>query len=101
MALRVREDYRTLTGPEKAAILMLSLGEDQTAKIFKHMNDDEIMEISQTMATLGKIGPNVIERLFVDFAEQMTSTGVLVGTQDSTERLLTKAGLSKDKIDAI
>ncbi|MAE52247.1 MAG: flagellar motor switch protein FliG [Micavibrio sp.] len=99
--MRVREDYRTLTGPEKAAILMLALGEDHTARIFEHMDDEEILEVSQTMATLGKVGPNVVERLFVDFAEQMTSTNALVGTQDSTERLLNKAGLDKSKIDQI
>lgn len=99
--MRVREDYRTLTGPEKAAILMLSLGEEQTAKIFQHMDDDEIMEVSQTMASLGKVSPSVIERLFVEFAEQMSSTNSLVGTQDSTHRLLTKAGLKPEKIETI
>lgn len=99
--MRVREDYRTLSGPEKAAILMLSLSEEQTAKIFEHMDDDEIMEISQTMASLGKISPNVVERLFVDFAEQMSSTNAIVGSHDSTERLLQKAGMSTDKIDSI
>ncbi len=99
--MRVREDYRTLTGPEKAAILLLSLPEEQTAKIFEQMDEDEIMELSQTMANLGKIGPHVVERLFVDFAEQMTSTNALIGTQDSTERLLAKAGLASDKIDNI
>ncbi len=101
MSIRIREDYRTLTGPEKAAILLLALGEDHTASLFEHMDDEEILQISQTMATLGKVGPNVVERLFVDFAEQMTSTNSLVGTQDSTERLLTKAGLDKGKIDSI
>lgn len=101
MSLRIREDYRTLSGAEKASILMLSLGEEATAKIFQHMDDDEIMEISQTMATLGKVSPSVVERLFVDFAEQMSSTNALVGTQDSTERLLTAAGMSADKIDTI
>jgi flagellar motor switch protein FliG len=99
--MRVREDYRTLNGPEKAVILMLSLGEDHTAKIFEYMDDEEIMEISQTMAALGKISPAVIERLFVDFADQMSSTNALVGTQDSTERLLIKSGLPKEKIDSI
>ena len=100
MALRVREDYRTLSGAEKAAIFMLSLGEDHTARLFEFMDDEEIMEISQTMATLGKVSANVIERLFVDFAEQMSSTGSLVGTLDSTERLLQKV-LGKDKVDSI
>jgi len=100
MALRVREDYRTLTGREKAAIFLLALGEDHTARLFEFMDEEEIMEISTTMATLGKVSSTVIERLFVDFAEQMSSTGSLVGTFDSTERLLQKV-LNKDKVDNI
>ena len=99
--MRVREDYRTLSGEEKAAIFMLALGEDHTAKVFEHMDDEEIMEISQTMANLGKVSANVIERLFVDFAEQMSSTNALVGSTDSTARLLEKSGMSQDKIDEI
>ncbi len=98
--MRAREDYRTLSGAEKAAIFMLALGEDYTARIFEHMDDDEIMEISQTMASLGKVSSSVVERLFVDFAEQMSSTNALVGTLDSTERLLTKV-LGKDRVDNI
>lgn len=97
MALRVREDYRTLSGAEKAAIFMLSLGEEHAKRLFEHMDDDEIMEISQVMSSLGKVSANVVERLFVDFAEQMTSTSSLVGTLDSTERLLTSV-LGKDKV---
>ena len=99
--MRVREDYRTLSGEEKAAIFMLALGEEHTAKVFEHMDDEEIMEISQTMASLGKISANVIERLFMDFAEQMSSTNALVGSMDSTERLLEKSGMDKDKISQI
>lgn len=101
MALRVREDYRTLSGPEKAAIFMLALGEEHSSKIFEHMDDEEIMELSQIMSGLGKVPSHVVERLFVDFAEQMTSTNALIGTQDSTERLLQKAGMSQDKINSI
>jgi len=100
MALRVREDYRTLTGREKAAIFLLALGEEHTARLFEFMDEEEIMEISTTMATLGKVSSTVIERLFVDFAEQMSSTGSLVGTFDSTERLLAKV-LNKEKVDSI
>ena len=99
-AIRVREDFRTLTGTEKAAIFMLSIGEEHTAKLFEYMDDEEIMEISQTMAGLGKISSNIVERLFVDFAEQMSSTGSLIGTMDSTERLLAKV-MGKDKVDSI
>ncbi len=101
MAMRLREDYRTLTGTEKTAIFMLSLGEDHTAKLFQHMNEEEIMELSQTMSTLGKVSSTVVERLFIDFAEQMSSTNSLIGTMESTERLLAKAGINKDKVNQI
>lgn len=100
MALRLREDYRTLSGAEKAAVFMLSLGEDHTARLFEYMDEEEIMEISQTMASLGKVSAGIIERLFVDFAEQMSSTSSLVGSLDSTERLLMKV-MGKDKVDTI
>ncbi|MBI1775769.1 MAG: flagellar motor switch protein FliG, partial [Proteobacteria bacterium] len=89
--MRVREDYRALSGPEKAAMLLMSLGEEHASKLFAIMSDDEIKEISQTMANLGTVSSNVVERLFVEFAEQISSTGSVTGTFDSTERLLLKA----------
>ena len=101
MNMRVRDDYRSLTGPEKAAILVLSLSEEHASQIFTHMDDEEILELSQIISGLGKIGPNVVERLFIEFSEQMSSTNALVGSQDSTERMLVKSGLNPEKIDAI
>lgn len=98
--MRVREDYRTLTGTEKSAILLLSLGEDQTTKIFEQLDEDEILQLSQTMSSLGKVSAPIIEKLFVEFAENMSSTGSLVGSLDSTERLLMKV-LGKDKVSGI
>jgi flagellar motor switch protein FliG len=67
--MRVREDYRALSGPDKAAILLMSLGDEHASKMFALMSDDEIREISQIMANLGSVSANVVERLFVEFAE--------------------------------
>ena len=100
MSMRVREDFRTLTGPEKAAILMLALGDEHTARLFALMDDEEIKEISQTMANLGTVSSNIVERLFVEFAEQISATGSLVGTYESTERLLAKV-LGQDRVNTI
>jgi flagellar motor switch protein FliG len=86
--MRSREDLRSLSGQERAAILILSLGEEHTSKIFSMMDDEEIKEISQTMANLGTINSSIVERLFVDFADTISATGSLVGTYESTERLL-------------
>lgn len=88
---RAKDDFRGLTGPQKAAVFILALGQEQSAKIFSRMDDDEIKELSQVMASLGSVSSSVIERLFVDFADQLSSAGSLVGSFDSTERLLAQA----------
>lgn len=98
--IRMRDDFRGLTGPEKAAAFLLSLSEEYSMKVFEKMTEDEILEISQTMANLGKVSSGVIEKIFVDFAEQMSSTGSLVGSLDSTERLLRNV-LGDDKVGNI
>ena len=98
--MRIRDDYRALEGPEKAAILMLAVGEDGAAKLFELMDDEEIREISQTMANVGTISSQLVEHLLVDFLQQMSSTGSLTGSFESTERLLTKV-LSGERVGAI
>jgi len=97
---RMKEDYRSLTVPQKAAMLMLSLGEEHSTKLFSMMDDEEIKELSQIMANLGTVSANLIERLFVEIADQLSSTGSLVGSMESTERLLMKS-LSKDRVATI
>jgi flagellar motor switch protein FliG len=98
--VRVREDLRSLSGSEKAAVLILSLGEEHASRLFSQMNDDEIKELSQVMANLGNVSASLVEKLFVEFAEQMSSTGALVGTLESTERLLSKV-LDKNRVSTI
>ncbi|MBL4748641.1 MAG: flagellar motor switch protein FliG [Magnetovibrio sp.] len=87
----IKDDYRSLTGPQKAAIFMLSLNDHQSSLLFEKMDDEEIRELSQIMSGLGSVNSKVIERLFLDFADQLSSTGSLVGSYDSTERLLLNA----------
>jgi flagellar motor switch protein FliG len=89
-----------LSGAQKAAIMMLSVGEEGAQQLFALMDEDEIKEVSQTMANLGMIHSSVVEQLFVEFANRMTSTGSLHGSFESTERLLMKV-LDKDKVSAI
>lgn len=96
----VIDDFNILSGQQKAAILMLSLDEERSASIFALMDDEEIKELSVIMASLGKVNSNVVEQLFSEFVEKVSSTGSLVGTYESTERLLSKA-LDKDRVSNI
>jgi len=96
----VKEDIRSLSGAERAAIIMLSLGEDHSEQIWKMMDEDEIKEVSQVMSNLGSISSALVEKLLVDFVSQMSGTGSLMGSYESTERLLASI-LSPEKVGTI
>ena len=94
------EDYRALTGAQKAAIMMLSLGEEYSSKLFAMMDEEEIREVSVIMAGLGTVNSVVVEKLFIEFADAISNIGSLVGSYESTERLLMKS-MPKDKVQTI
>jgi len=79
---------RRLSGPQRAAVLMLALGEQHGAKIWSLLDDDELREISIIMSTMGTIEAQMVENLLLDFVSRMSASGALMGTYDATERLL-------------
>ena len=96
----MKTDLRGVNGRDKAAILMLAIGEENAAKMFALMDEEEIKEISQSMATLGTVNAELVEGIFVEFTGRISSTGSLVGSFESTERLLGKV-LPKDRVSLI
>src|ERR1700731_842946 len=79
---------RKLTGPERAAVLMLALGQQYGANIWSQLDDDELREISIVMSTLGTIEAESVEGLLLEFVSRMSASGALMGNFDATERLL-------------
>ncbi len=94
------DDYRNLRGAQKAAIVMLALGEEQCGRLFTMMHEDEIRDISSAMAQLGAVRADIVERLCTDFVENLGSSGSLIGSFESTETLLMKA-LPRDRVSQI
>jgi flagellar motor switch protein FliG len=94
------DDYRLLSGAQRAAILMMALGEDHCTRLFSMMQEDEIKEISSAMSQLGSVRAEVVERLCVDYVEHIGGAGNLVGSYESTERLLQKT-LPRDRASQI
>jgi len=90
-------DPSQLTGPEKAAIVLLTLGEDHTA-IWQMLDEEEIREVSQAMATLGNVTSNVVEALLVEFISNVSGGGTVMGSFEQTQRLLASF-LDPDKVD--
>src|ERR1700744_6624742 len=77
-----------LSGPKRAAILMLALGEQYGGKVWQLLDDDEGRELSIVMSTLGTVEADVVEDLMLEFLARMSASGALRGPVDVTERLL-------------
>ena len=89
-----------MTGPQKAATLMLALGEEQAAKVFGRLHEDEIRDLSLSMAALGTVPSETVEAVVEEFRAQIGQAGHLVGSYESTERLLLKT-LPKERVAQI
>jgi len=82
-----------LTGRKKAAILMVSLGSEVAAEVYKNLTDDEIEQITIEVATLGAMDPRAVNEVIEEFyhtavaQEQMSQGGVALA-KDILERAL-------------
>ena len=84
-------DPRNMRGAERAAVMMLALGEEHCTRLFGMMHEDEIKEISSAMAHLGTIRSEMVEKVCSEFIEGMGATGTPNGSYETTESLLLKA----------
>jgi flagellar motor switch protein FliG len=79
---------KQLAGPEKAAVLMLALGEQHGAKIWNLLDDDDLRQLSIVMSTLGTVEAQSVEALLLEFVGLLSASGAILGNYDATERLL-------------
>jgi len=91
-------DAARLSGPEKAAVVLLALGEDH-AGVWKQLDEEEIKVISQAMAGLGQVTAGVVEDLLVEFVSGMGG-GNITGSIELTQRLLASI-MPGDKVDSM
>ncbi|MBS4539842.1 flagellar motor switch protein FliG [Clostridium sp. D2Q-11] len=86
-----RKQY--LTGKEKAAILLITLGPEKSADIFKHLNEEEIEELTLEIANMRKVSPDDKEKIVEDFyqmcvAQEFISEGGINYAKDVLERAM-------------
>jgi flagellar motor switch protein FliG len=100
MARSSTQDITKMGGPEKAALFLLAIGETHAGRLMQMMDDEEIKALSQHMSHLGTVNSEAVEALLIDFSSHISSAGALIGTFESTERLLTKV-LEGDRVKQI
>ncbi len=91
-------DASRLSGPEKAAVVLLALGEDH-AGVWKQLDEEEIKVISQAMAGLGQVTSGVVEDLLVEFVSGMGG-GAITGSVELTQKLLASI-MPGEKVDTL
>jgi flagellar motor switch protein FliG len=89
-----------LTGPQRAAVLMLALGEEYGGKIWGMLDDDELRQLTLVMSTLGTVDSGAVEELLLEFVSRLSASGSLMGNYDATERLLQKY-LGPDRVSMV
>ncbi len=95
-----RPKSKPMSGPKRAAVMMLALGEQYGGKVWAMLDDDEVRDLSLAMSTLGTVEADVVEDLLLEFVSRMSASGALMGNFDATERLLTQY-LPGDRVTGI
>lgn len=90
-----------LSGKEKAAILLVSLGPDVSAQVYKHLREEDIEELTLQIASLKKIEPEVRDAVLAEFNEMLTAQEYInQGGIEYAKEILEQA-LGKEKAEAI
>ncbi|MFC3076827.1 flagellar motor switch protein FliG [Phenylobacterium terrae] len=97
--LKAITDPTRLSGPEKAAVVLLALGEEHTA-IWESLDEEEIKEVSQAMASLGTVSSAAVEELLVEFVAGLSGGGAIMGSFEQTQRLLA-AVMPPERVEAL
>jgi flagellar motor switch protein FliG len=92
-------DTTRLTGPEKAAVVLLALGEEHMA-LWQALDEEEIKELSSAMAGLGTVSANVVDELLVEFVSGLSGSGAIMGSFEQTQRLLASF-MPDEKVDGL
>ncbi|KQP05434.1 flagellar motor switch protein FliG [Methylobacterium sp. Leaf93] len=79
-----------MTGAQRAAALLLLLGETEGAPIWQMLDEEEVKMVSHAMVQLGSLEAETVERLIVDFVSRLSSGGGITSNYERTEALLLK-----------
>jgi flagellar motor switch protein FliG len=77
-------DLADMDGAQRAAVLLLLLGEKHGQPIWAMLEQDEVKKVSYAMAQLGSINPKVVEKLIVEFISRLSAGGAVTGSLDRT-----------------
>ena len=95
------ETNSQFSGSERAAILLMTLGEKEAAQILKHMGPKEVQKLGHAMAVMSNVTKeqvNAVLRDFITTVDEQTSLGI--GSEEYIRKVMTEA-LGEDKASGL
>jgi flagellar motor switch protein FliG len=89
------------TGLDDAAILMMSVGEEQAAEVFKFLSPKEVQKLGERMARLKTVPREKVEAVLANFSKAKDEQVSLVGDNDAFVSQVLKRALGEDKAEML
>ncbi|MCV2355021.1 flagellar motor switch protein FliG [Paucibacter sp. B2R-40] len=88
-------------GVEDAAILLMSLGEEEASEVFKHLAPKEVQKLGETIAKLKVVGRDKVEQVLTRFDAVAETQSTLVSDTDEYVRQVLRKALGEDKANLL
>ncbi len=88
-------------GVEDAAILLMSLGEEEAAEVFKHLAPKEVQKLGETIAKLKTVTRDRIENVLIRFDAEAADHNMLVADTDEYVKSVLRKALGEDKANLL
>lgn len=100
MSKSEKKSGEALTGPEKAAVFMLTVGEEFAAQVFQRLDSEDIKQVGRQMARIDKVDKEDLTALVNEFKSDTGDADIFLSGNDMLESALKRA-LSSDKASEI
>lgn len=80
-----------LSGVQRAAVVLLSLGEQQAAEVLKHMSAKEVQKLGLAMTSVGNVPRDAITRVFDEFVDVLAQPSLGAGADEYVRAVLVQA----------
>jgi flagellar motor switch protein FliG len=88
-------------GLEDAAILLMSLGEEEAAEVFKHLAPKEVQRLGETIAKMKAVPRDRIEKVIDSFEDMAAKESMLVADSNEYVKSVLRKALGEDKANLL
>ncbi|MGO4551401.1 flagellar motor switch protein FliG [Lysobacter sp. 2RAF19] len=90
-----------MSGVQRAAIVLLSLGEQQAAEVLKHMGAKEVQKLGLAMTSVGGVSRDSVAQVFDEFVDTLAQPGVLGSAADDYVRAVLTQALGEERASSL